>query len=64
MIYPSIDKLLEMADSKYALVVATSKRARKIKDGSPLLILKPKSKKYVGMALEEYEAEKIFIDNK
>ncbi|GMA58841.1 hypothetical protein GCM10025858_33440 [Alicyclobacillus sacchari] len=30
MIYPSIDRLLEVCDSKYALVVLTAKRARKL----------------------------------
>jgi DNA-directed RNA polymerase subunit omega len=34
MLYPSIDKLMEMVDSKYTLVVATSKRARKLQERS------------------------------
>lgn len=38
MLFPSIDMLLEKVDSKYSLVVAASKRARKIKDGDSLLI--------------------------
>lgn len=28
MLYPSIDKLIDLCDSKYALVVLTAKRAR------------------------------------
>ncbi|KPV45342.1 DNA-directed RNA polymerase subunit omega [Alicyclobacillus ferrooxydans] len=32
MLYPSIDKLMGLVDSKYSLVVATSKRARKLQD--------------------------------
>ncbi|MDP9728427.1 DNA-directed RNA polymerase subunit omega [Alicyclobacillus tolerans] len=34
MLYPSIDKLLTKVDSKYALVVATAKRARKLQDAN------------------------------
>ncbi|MFB5191565.1 DNA-directed RNA polymerase subunit omega [Alicyclobacillus fastidiosus] len=30
MLYPSIDKLIDLTDSKYALVVVTAKRARKL----------------------------------
>ncbi|WP_067621310.1 DNA-directed RNA polymerase subunit omega [Alicyclobacillus acidiphilus] len=30
MLYPSIDKLIELCDSKYALVVLTAKRARQL----------------------------------
>ncbi len=55
MIYPSIDNLLDKIDSKYTLVIASAKRARAIKDEGRLLIAEPKSKKYVGMALEEIE---------
>lgn len=32
MLYPSIDRLMEIVDSKYSLVVATSKRARKLQE--------------------------------
>jgi DNA-directed RNA polymerase subunit omega len=32
MLYPSIDKLMDLVDSKYSLVVATSKRARKLQE--------------------------------
>lgn len=55
MLYPSIDKLMAMSDSKYSLVVLAAKRARQLLDGSD-----PKldawSKKYVGVALEEMVA--------
>lgn len=30
MLYPSIDELVDLVDSKYALVVAASKRARQL----------------------------------
>lgn len=64
MLYPSIDKLLQKVDSKYSLVVGAARRARVIKDGDPLLIEKAKSNKYVGMALEEFDAEELIIENK
>lgn len=32
MLYPSIDELVEKVDSKYTLVVATAKRARKLQE--------------------------------
>jgi DNA-directed RNA polymerase subunit omega len=53
MLYTSIDKLVEKADSKYLLVVAASRRARTLRDGSKSQIKAPKSHKYVGVALEE-----------
>lgn len=62
MLFPSIDMLLEKVDSKYSLVVAASKRARKIKDGDSLLIKKHYSYKYVGQALEEIDSEKLLIE--
>ena len=34
MIYPSIDKLLNIVDSKYALVHVVSRRARQMHDDS------------------------------
>ncbi|RAL26115.1 DNA-directed RNA polymerase subunit omega [Thermoflavimicrobium daqui] len=52
MLYPSIDKLMSKADSKYSLVVLAAKRARQLLDGSEPQ-LKPYSKKHVGAALEE-----------
>ncbi|WP_240417474.1 DNA-directed RNA polymerase subunit omega [Paenibacillus periandrae] len=53
MLYPSIDELLEKVDSKYSLVVAASKRARLLRDGSKSEIRNKKSYKQVGLALEE-----------
>ncbi len=35
---PSIDALMSKFDSKYALVAAAAKRARRITDGAPVLI--------------------------
>ena len=53
MLYPSIDEMLEKVDSKYTLVVAASRRARMLRDGSKTDMRAPKSHKYVGVALEE-----------
>ena len=53
MLYPSIDEMLKKVDSKYSLVVAASRRARMLRDGSKTEILAPKSHKFVGVALEE-----------
>lgn len=53
MLYPSIDEMLEMVDSKYTLVVAASRRARQLREGKKSDLKKPKSYKQVGIALEE-----------
>ncbi len=53
MLYPSIDEMEKKVDSKYSLVVAASKRARLLRDGAISELVKPKSNKYVGVALEE-----------
>lgn len=56
MLYPSIDLLMQKADSKYSLVVLAAKRARNLLEGESTQ-LQPKSQKYVGMALEEIAAD-------
>ncbi|SEN16255.1 DNA-directed RNA polymerase subunit omega [Lihuaxuella thermophila] len=56
MLYPSIDLLVKKADSKYSLVVMAAKRARQLLDGEEPQ-LQPKSKKFVGVALEEIAAD-------
>ncbi|MGG1514729.1 DNA-directed RNA polymerase subunit omega [Paenibacillus oryzisoli] len=53
MLYPSIDKLLDIVDSKYSLVVAASKRARSLRDGAKSDLKGHKAHKQVGFALEE-----------
>ena len=58
MIKPSIDELLVKVDSKYSLVVAAAKRARRIVEGSPVLV-ETDSKKPVTRALFEIAAGKI-----
>lgn len=61
MLEPSIDSLQEKIDSKYTLVSLSAKRARQLKDEQNILVENPKSVKYVGMALEEIQAEKLKI---
>jgi DNA-directed RNA polymerase subunit omega len=56
---PSIDTLLEIIDSKYTLALTVARRAKSIDKGSPMLITKIKSKKPVGIALEEIVANKL-----
>ena len=53
MLYPSIDEMTRKVDSKYSLVVAASRRARTLRDGSKTELKTPKSHKHVGIALEE-----------
>ena len=55
MIYPSIDKLLNIVDSKYALVYVASDRAKQMtKTGYYQKPIKEyKSSKNIGRALEE-----------
>ena len=64
MRYPSIDKLVEVTHSKYKLIVACAKRARELnrKDTTVKpLVENPKSKKAIGIALEEVVEGKIRI---
>ena len=55
MIYPSIDKLLNIVDSKYALVHIVSRRARQMHEENFYQMRERdyKSKKNIGRALEE-----------
>lgn len=55
MIYPSIDKLLNLLDSKYELVHIAANRSREIKHTGNLQMPKEKykSEKNIGKALEE-----------
>lgn len=63
MIYPSIDKLLNVVDSKYILVHIAAKRSREIKHTNYLQIKnnKYKSAKNIGKALEEVSEELITV---
>ena len=65
MIYPSIDKLLNVIDSKYILVHISAKRSRQIKKDQYLQMpqKKYKSQKNIGKALEEVAEELITVKN-
>ncbi len=57
MLYPSIDKLLNIVDSKYMLVHVASKRSKEMMETShyQMRINNYVSKKDIGRALEELE---------
>ena len=59
MLYPSINLLRTMVDSKYTLVAMASKRARDILDGKPVLVDDPAINKPVSIATEEIAEDKI-----
>lgn len=58
MLTPPINNLIDKVGSRYALVIATSKRARQIIDGSDVLI-NSTSLKPVTIATNELYADKI-----
>ena len=69
MIHPRIDELLDVVDSRYALVIVAAKRARQINnyhhqlgegtfDEFPPLV-ESRSKNYLTMSLEEIAEGKI-----
>ena len=57
MLYPSIDKLLNIVDSKYMLVHVVSKRSKQMQETShyQTRINEYVSKKDIGRSLEELE---------
>ena len=57
MLYPSIDKLLNIVDSKYMLVHVAAKRSKEMLETShyQMRINNYVSKKDIGRALEELE---------
>lgn len=63
MIYPSIDKLLNIVDSKYILVHVVAERAKAMKEHKHFQISEKeyKSTKEIGRALEEVEKGLITI---
>lgn len=61
MLEPSIDSLREKIESKYTLITLAARRAREIRDTGVTLIENPKSKQEVGIALEEVQADKLFV---
>lgn len=61
MLEPSIDSLQEKIDSKYSLVTISARRARNLQDGAAPLIEEPSAHTFVGVALEEIYADKVFV---
>ena len=63
MIYPSIDKILNIVDSKYALVYIVANRSKEMtKTNHYQMDLKDyKSEKPIGRALEELTENKIIL---
>lgn len=65
MIYPSIDKLLNIVDSKYALVHVASRRARQMYETGFYQMKEKeyKCEKNIGRALEEVAEGLIQVDS-
>jgi DNA-directed RNA polymerase subunit omega len=63
MLYPSIDEMVKKVDSKYTLVVAASRRARMLRNGDKSELKNPRSRKYVGVALEEIYGDILKVEN-
>ena len=66
MLYPSIDKLLNLIDSKYKLIHIAASRSKQISKGGFLQMNESsyKCKRNIGRALEEVQAGLITIKNK
>jgi len=66
VIYPSIDRLLNVVDSKYQLVHIAARRSREMSktDFYQMPINKYKSSKNIGKALEEVAEGLIKVTNK
>ena len=64
MLYPSIDKLLNIVDSKYMLVHVASKRSKQMQETShyQMRLNDYVSKKDIGRALEEISKNLIHIE--
>ena len=60
MIYPSADTIEDRVGSRYSLVVLAAKRAKQIKEGSPVLI-ETASTNPLTIALEEIAAGKVTV---
>ena len=57
MLYPSIDKLLNIVDSKYILVHVAARRSKQMRENKTFQMKENeyKSKKEIGRSLEEVE---------
>ena len=65
MLYPSIDKLLKVVDSKYSLAIVAAKRSKEmsINESYQLPLTKYKNQKNIVKALEEIYQGLIIINN-
>lgn len=63
MLYPPIDELVHITESKYALVTIAAKRARTLLETKKPRIEKPVSHTPVGIALEELYHKQITFNN-
>lgn len=59
MIYPEIDNLAKLVDSRYTLAILCAKRAREIAFGNTIPLVKVKSTKPVTIAVNELYEGKI-----
>lgn len=64
MIYPSIDKLLNVVGSKFLLVNIVSKRVQEMEENDYYQLSEYKSEKNIGKALEEISKGLIHIEEK
>lgn len=66
MLYPSIDKLLNIVDSKYILVHAASKRSKQMLENKHYQMKQKEyvNKKELGRALEEIEKGYVKVNRK
>ena len=65
MLYPSIDKLLKVVDSKDSLAIVAAKRSKEmsVNESYQLPLTKYKNQKNIGKALEEIYQGLIIINN-
>lgn len=61
MINPSFKELEKVSNSRYAICVMASKRARKLINGSEPLI-KTKDKNPITIAIEEIMEDKVYLE--
>ncbi len=63
MVKPTVNELLKKVGNRYELVVATSKRARQLANGSAPLTTK-KEASVVTLAADEIAEGKVYVENK
>ena len=63
MVQPTVNELLEKVENRYALVIATSRRARQLANGEPVLTNKSEAS-VVTLAADEIAEGKIYIRKK